>query len=150
MTIPEIGKSFARPDAAAKVTGAEKYAVDCYAEDLLWAGVKRAGVASGRIRQIHIEAAQKLDGVVAVLTGRDVPGTNRQGIIHKDQPVLVTDKIRYAGDAVALVIARDKSTLKKAVDLIGVFLEHVDEQLADGLALDLGVGDAFQRGQEQL
>lgn len=136
MTIPEIGKSFARPDAAAKVTGAEKYAVDCYAEDLLWAGVKRAGVASGRIRQIHIEAAQKLDGVVAVLTGRDVPGTNRQGIIHKDQPVLVTDKIRYAGDAVALVIARDKSTLKKAVDLIGVDIDPLPGIFTIDEALD--------------
>ena len=122
-TIPEIGKPFARPDAQAKVTGAEKYAADYYGEDLLWAGVKRAGVPHGRIRQIHTDAASQLDGVVAVLTGRDVPGTNRQGIVHKDQPVLAADKVRYAGDAVALVMARNKTILKKAVDLIRVDID---------------------------
>jgi CO/xanthine dehydrogenase Mo-binding subunit len=134
--IPEIGKSFARPDAAAKVAGTEKYAVDYYGEDLLWAGVKRAGVPSGRIRKIHVEAAQKLDGVTAVLTGRDVPGTNRQGIVHKDQPVLAADKIRYSGDAVALVIARDQSTLKKAIDLVEVDIDPLPGIFTIDEALD--------------
>lgn len=121
--IPEIGKPFSRPDAAAKVTGAEKYAVDYYGDNLLWAGVRRAGVAHGRIRNLDTSAAARLPGVVAVLTGRDVPGTNRQGIVHKDQPVLATDKVRYSGDAVALVLAENRETLKKAIDLIEVDIE---------------------------
>lgn len=121
--IPEIGKSFARPDAAAKVTGAEKYAVDYYGDNLLWAGVRRAGVAHGRIRNLDTSAAAHLPGVVAVLTGRDVTGANRQGIVHKDQPVLATDKVRYSGDAVALVLAENRETLKQAIDLIEVDIE---------------------------
>ncbi len=139
--IPEIGKSFARPDALAKVTGAEKYAADYYGENLLWAGVKRAGIAHGRIRSIDAKAAQALPGVIKILTGVDVSGTNRQGIVHKDQPVLAADKVRYAGDAVALVVAEDKATLKKAIDLISVEMDplpavfSVDEALKPGAPL---------------
>lgn len=122
-TLPEIGKVFARADAPAKVTGAEKYAVDYYGENLLWAGVKRAGVAHGRILKIDTGAAAKLPGVVKVLAGADVPGTNRQGIVHKDQPVIAADKVRYPGDAVALVVADNKATLQKAIGLISVEID---------------------------
>ncbi|HLZ18253.1 MAG TPA: molybdopterin cofactor-binding domain-containing protein, partial [Smithellaceae bacterium] len=134
--IPEIGKPFARPDAQAKATGTEKYAADIYGENLLWAGVKRAGVAHGRLRNIDADAASRLPGVVKILTGADVPGTNRQGIVHKDQPVLAVDKVRYTGDAMALVIAEDKASLKKALSLIKVDIAplpavfSVDEALA--------------------
>ena len=121
--IPEIGRSLPRVDAAAKVTGEEKFAVDHYGENLLWAGAKRAGVPHGWLRHVSLDAARSLDGVLAVLTGRDVPGTNRQGIVHKDQPILVTDKVRHAGDAVALVIARDQATLQKALSLIRVDID---------------------------
>lgn len=121
--IPEIGKPFSRPDAAAKVTGAEKYATDYYGDNLLWAGVCRSDIAHGRIRNVDTSAAVGLPGVVTVLTGRDVPGANRQGIVHKDQPVLATEKVRYCGDAVALVLAEDQTTLKKAIDLIEVDIE---------------------------
>jgi len=139
--IPEIGRSVPRADAAAKATGAERYAADYYGDNLLWAGVKRADVPHGRIRGVETGAAKKLPGVVDVLTAADVPGTNRQGIVHKDQPVLCGDKIRHCGDAVALVIAEDPDTLKRALSLIrpdieplpGVF--GIDEALAPGAPL---------------
>lgn len=121
--IPEIGKPVPRADAAAKVTGAERYAVDYYGNNLVWTGVRRAGVAHGRIRLIDTATALQLPGVVAVLTGRDVPGTNRQGIVHKDQPVLAAEKVRHCGDAVALVLAEDLATLQKALSLIHVEIE---------------------------
>ncbi len=139
--IPGIGRSIVRPDAAAKVTGAEKYAVDHYDEDMLWAGVKRAGAAHGLIRRVDTDAAKRLPGVVAVLVGSDVPGTNRQGMVHKDQPVIADHKVRYRGDAVALVLARDRAVLQKALDLIEVDIEPlpavftVDEALEPGAPL---------------
>ena len=123
--IPEIGRPFPRADAAAKATGAEKYAADYYGENLLWAGVRRAGVAHGRLRRIDTGAALQLPGVIAVLTGKDVPGTNRQGIVHKDQSVLVTEKVRHCGDAVALVLAEDRETLQKALALIDIEIESL-------------------------
>ncbi len=134
-TIPEIGKPFVRPDAPAKATGREKYAADIYGENLLWAGVRRAGIAHGRIRKIDTQAAQALPGVVKILTGSDVPGANRQGIVHKDQPVLAVDKVRYTGDAVALVLAESKAALRKALSLI-----HVE---ADPLPAVFGIDEAL-------
>ncbi len=121
--IPEIGKPVPRADAVAKATGAEKYAVDHYGDNIVWAGVRRAGVAHGRIRHLDTSVASLLPGVIAVLTGRDVPGTNRQGIIHKDQPVLADEKVRHCGDAVALVVAEDRATLQKALSLIRVEID---------------------------
>lgn len=139
--IPEIGRSFPRADAAAKVTGREKYAVDYYGDNLLWAGVRRSNIAHGRIRNVDTKAAARLPGVVAVLTGQDVPGTNLQGIVHKDQPVLAVEKVRYCGDAVALVLAEDREILKRAIDLIKMDIEPlpgvftVDEALKSGAPL---------------
>ncbi len=123
MRTTEIGKDFLRPDAPAKVTGTEHYAVDHYGENLLWAGVRRAGVPHGLIRRVEAAAARSLPGVHTVLTGADVPGTNRQGIVHKDQPVICDTKVRHAGDAVALVLAADRETLRRALTLIEVDIE---------------------------
>jgi CO/xanthine dehydrogenase Mo-binding subunit len=116
--IPKIGKIMLRQDAFAKVTGQEKYAVDYYARDWLWAGVKRAGVSHALVKEIETEEAQALPGVMKVLTYKDISGTNRQGVIRKDQPVLVKEKVRHCGDPIALVLAQDMETLKRALDLV--------------------------------
>jgi CO/xanthine dehydrogenase Mo-binding subunit len=137
-SIPEIGESAPRVDAATKVTGSEKFAIDYYGEGLLWAGVKRAGVPHGLLHSIDITEARGLPGVITVLTGRDVPGTNRQGIVHKDQPVLADQKVRHEGDAVALVIAENREVLKLALSLIRVDIET--------LPTITGVDDAIRPG----
>lgn len=122
-TLPEIGIAMARVDARAKVTGAERYAIDHYPDGILWAGAKRAGVPHARLRGLDLSAARALPGVVAVLSAADVPGPNRQGIVHKDQPVLVEDRVRHCGDPLALVLAEDRETLARALDLIEPDLE---------------------------
>lgn len=140
-SIPEIGRSQRRADGPSKVTGREKYAADHYGEGLLWAGVRRAGIPHGRILAVETAEAAGIPGVVAVLTGADVPGTNRQGIVHKDQPVLCREKVRHCGDAVALVLAGDRETLAKALSLIRVRMEPlpgvfgIDDALAPGAPL---------------
>ncbi len=115
-----VGVSTPRFDARNKVTGAEKYACDYYPDDFLWAGARRAGIAHAKILSIDTSLALKIPGVFAVLTAKDVPGSNRQGIIHKDQQVLAADKVRHCGDPVALVLAEDRETLQKAISLIDV------------------------------
>ena len=107
-----------RLDAAAKVTGREKYSADLYSGKFLWAGVKRALVPHARLTAIHAEGALALPGVRRVLTHRDIAGTNRVGLIKNDQPVLVDDTIRHAGDAVALVLAEEREILAAALEQI--------------------------------
>jgi CO/xanthine dehydrogenase Mo-binding subunit len=113
-----IGEATPRFDAYTKVTGQEKYAVDYYSDRFLWAGVKRAGIPHGRLIKVHTEDAKRLQGVVAVLTSADIAGRNRIGMIRGDQPVLADNKLRYAGDPVALVIAENRPAMKLAIDLI--------------------------------
>ncbi len=119
----EVGYPTPRFDARAKVTGEEKYAIDHYPEDVLWVGARRAGIAHGAIRAIDLSAAREVPGVFKILTRADITGTNRQGIVHKDQPVLAGDKVRHCGDPVALVLAEDRQILKKALALIRVDIE---------------------------
>ena len=56
----EIGKSIPRTDACGKVTGKTCYAVDFYRDKMLWAGVRRANVARGRLKSVRIETHLKL------------------------------------------------------------------------------------------
>jgi CO/xanthine dehydrogenase Mo-binding subunit len=110
--------AFPRADALSKAVGTERYSADVTPPDCLWAGVKRAGVAHARLTGLATAAARATPGVVAVLTRPDVPGANRQGIVHKDQPVLCGERVRHRGDAVALVLAESREALALALSRI--------------------------------
>lgn len=118
-----IGKRIARIDARPKVDGSLKYPSDLYVKNMIWGRVLRAKYPHAKIRSIDTSEAEKLPGVVAVLTHRDIGGSNRFGIERQDQPVLCEDRVRYAGDAVALVGAETKEIAEKALDLIRVDYE---------------------------
>ena len=71
---------------------------------MLYAKIKRAGVASARIKSIDTREAEAMPGVMAVVTGKDVP-CNAFGPSLKDQPVLAFERVFHAGDGVAAVAA---------------------------------------------
>jgi CO/xanthine dehydrogenase Mo-binding subunit len=122
----EIGRSMQRIDGLDKACGQERYAFDHYPrhpEGMLWAGARRAGVPHARIRSVDVSRASSLPGVFCVLTRDDVPGTNRQGIMHKDQPVLAGQMIRSCGDPVALVLAESREALKAGIEAVELDLE---------------------------
>lgn len=121
-----VGKSPIKKDALEKVTGKALFAADIEMEDMLYAAVKRSDVASAYIKRIDTSKAEALDGVECVLTAKDIPGGNRVGIIIKDEPVLVDDKVRRIGDAIALVAARTREIAEEAVNLIEVEYEEIE------------------------
>jgi CO/xanthine dehydrogenase Mo-binding subunit len=133
-----IGTSLPRQDAWPKVLGQASYAVDYYGPDLVWAGVKRAGVPHARLRGLHLKAAQDVPGVIKILTHRDIPGTNRLGVVRRDMPVLVEEKIRYYGDALALVLAENPEALKEALDRLIPDLEPLPAVFDPGRAMEKG------------
>ncbi|MDD5557178.1 MAG: molybdopterin-dependent oxidoreductase [bacterium] len=118
-----IGKRIPRIDARAKVDGSLRYPSDLSAEGMIWGRVLRSAHPHARILSIDTAEAERLPGVVAVLTHKDVGGTNRFGIERQDQPVLCEDRVRYVGDAVALVGAETKEIAERALDLIRVEYE---------------------------
>ncbi len=60
-----------------------------------------------------------------MLIAKDVPGPNRQGVVRVDQPVLVDDKVRHCGDAVALVLAESKEALARGIGAIELELDEL-------------------------
>ncbi|MFO7584331.1 MAG: molybdopterin cofactor-binding domain-containing protein [Anaerolineales bacterium] len=117
-----VGKLKVRPDGVEKVTGSAIYTDDLIFENMLFAAVKRAGVPHAFVRKIDVEKARNAPGVVSVLTAEDVPGENIHGLVTLDWPVMVgiDERVRYVGDAIAIVAAESQEAAKAAVDLIEV------------------------------
>ncbi|WP_338556208.1 xanthine dehydrogenase subunit D [Paenibacillus sp. KS-LC4] len=112
-----------RPDGLEKVTGSLAYLTDMSAAGMLYGRVLRSPHPHALILRICTEKARQLEGVHAVLTHLDVPGLNRYGIAHQDQPVFCENKVRYVGDAVAAVAAETAELAELALTLIEVDYE---------------------------
>ncbi|MDX1600022.1 MAG: molybdopterin cofactor-binding domain-containing protein [Anaerolineales bacterium] len=120
-----VGHLVERPDAYEKVTGEALFADDLTFPGMLHGRALRAGVPHAIVKRLNIEAAQSHPGVRAVLTAEDVPGEPTHGLIYRDWPHLigVGEKVRYVGDAVALVAADTRRQATEALELIEVEYE---------------------------
>ncbi len=118
-----IGKSECRVDAWGKVTGRAKFAEDYNVGHQLWGKVLRAKHPHANILRIDTSEAEKLEGVEAVLTAKDIPGNKVFGIVVQNQAILAQDKVRYLGDGVALVAAKTTEIAEVAISLIEVEYE---------------------------
>jgi CO/xanthine dehydrogenase Mo-binding subunit len=87
---------------------------------MLFAKAARSNYPHALIKGISTRKAEAVSGVVAVLTYKDVPGVNGFGIVVPDQPVLCHDKVRYLGDAVAVVAAETLEAAEQAAHLVEV------------------------------
>ncbi|MDZ4159402.1 MAG: molybdopterin cofactor-binding domain-containing protein, partial [Anaerolineaceae bacterium] len=117
-----VGKVHARPEAVEKVTGSAKYTDDLQFPEMLYGMAKRALLPHGIVRKIDVTQAKQLAGVHAVLTAEDIPGEINHGLVIYDWPTLVGvgQRVRYVGDAVALVAAETRDIAMQAIDLIKV------------------------------
>jgi len=86
---------------------------------MLYAKIKRAGIASARIKRIDTSAAEAMPGVVAVLVGSEIP-VNSFGPSLQDQPLLADEIVRQPGDGVAAVAAVTEQIAEAALDKIVV------------------------------
>ena len=119
------GQSVPRTDALLKVSGKLLYGADYGQEGFLHGKILRSPYPHAWIRSIRTEKAKSLPGVAAVLTAKDVPGRNGFGAIIPDQPVICGDKVRFVGDAVALVAAETERIAHEALKLIEVEYESL-------------------------
>lgn len=120
-----IGTLQPRPDSIAKVNGTAKFSDDLKFEGMLQACVKRAGVPHAILTGIDVNEARRLPGVLAVLTAEDIPGEHNHGVVFRDWPSLigVGERVRYVGDAVAILAAETRDIATQALDLIQVEFE---------------------------
>ncbi len=118
-----VGRSLPRQDAWDKVTGHSAFTADLQVDGMLYAAALRSAYPHARLVSVDVGRARSLPGVVAVLTAADVPGDRNHGLVQKDWPVLAYDKVRYVGDAVAIVAAETSAQAQAALQAIDVHYE---------------------------
>ena len=124
----QVGRSLPRIEARAKVTGRAEYTHPMRLPGMLHAKIFRSTVAHGRIISIDASAAQKMPGVHRVVTSEDVRRVIPEpyyGPAFHDQPILAIDKVRYVGEPVAVVLARDPHIADAAAQLISAEYEEL-------------------------
>ncbi len=118
----KVGRTVQRPEAVAKVTGDAKFTDDLVFEGLLFGRIRRADYPHAFIKSIDIAKAVDLPGVRAVLTAEDLHAAKNHGLVVNDWPILigVGERIRYVGDAIAIVAADTLEIASEAIKLIDV------------------------------
>jgi 4-hydroxybenzoyl-CoA reductase subunit alpha len=119
-----VGKPLPKIDAWGKVTGETRYADDLVLPRMAFGKLLRSAQAHARIAGIDTSRARALPGVLAVITGHDLPRV-KFGIlpVSQDEEALCTEKVRMVGDAIAAVAAVDEETAEAATRLIDVQYE---------------------------
>jgi CO/xanthine dehydrogenase Mo-binding subunit len=125
--MPTLRQSIPRIDAVAKVKGEALYPGDIDLPGQAYMKILFANRPHAVVKRIDVSKAELLEGVIAVFTAKDVP-LNEYGLITPDQPVLCgpgsgkpfTDRVRFVGDQVALVVAETEEIAARGRDLIQV------------------------------
>ncbi|HYL24991.1 MAG TPA: molybdopterin cofactor-binding domain-containing protein [Burkholderiales bacterium] len=115
-----IGKPRRRVDGRAKVTGQTRFADDIAAPRMVHLKLLRSPHAHALIESIDVARAQAHPGVHLVLTGKDFPVSFGILPVTQDEYPLAPQHVRYVGDPLAAVVARDEQTATAALDLIEV------------------------------
>ena len=115
-----VGHKHLRPEAVEKVTGDAIYTDDLKFDGMLYAKAKRAMIPHGFLKKLDVSKAKALPGVVSVLTAADVPAEKNHGLVIFDWPVMVGvgERVRYVGDALAIVAAESLEIADQALALI--------------------------------
>ena len=150
-----IGQSVKRVEDKRFLTGKGNYTDDIVLPQMTFAVMVRSPYAHAKINSVDTSEAEAMDGVVAIYTGKDTDAAGIAGVPcgwqvdfkngdtmnEPPHPLLVSDKARHVGDAVAMVIAEDLATARDAAEAIVVDYEELDavinmqEAIKDGCTL---------------
>jgi aerobic carbon-monoxide dehydrogenase large subunit len=165
-----IGQSIKRLEDKRFITGKGRYTDDIVLPGMLYAHFVRSPYAHARIVSVDTTAAAEMDGVVAIYTGKDMEAINgvpcgwqvnfKNGETMREpkHPLLVADKARHVGDAVAVVIAESRAEAVDAAEAVAVEYEvlgavanpadalgadapKVHDQFPDNVAFDWELGN---------
>ncbi len=138
----QVGRSHPRLDAREKLSGRAQFVGDLLVPRMLHGKVLRSTVAHARIVSIDTAAAERIPGVVCVLTGADLRDLDPYyGHAIKDRPIVAIDKVRFHGEQVAAVAAETPEAAAAAVDAIAVEYDELpvvadpEAAVADGAPL---------------
>ncbi len=133
-----IGQSVKRVEDRRFITGKGRYTDDIVLPGMTYASIVRSPYAHARIKGYQLAGAKAAPGVVAVYTGKDLEGITgvptgwqvnfKNGDVMKEppHPILAVEKVRYVGDAVAVVIAETAALARDAAELVTLDYEVLD------------------------
>ncbi|KDE60147.1 carbon monoxide dehydrogenase [Halostagnicola sp. A56] len=138
-----LGSAIERREDPALLTGDAEYTDDIQLPQMAHMAIKRSQHAHAAIDDIDTAAAEEMDEVVAVFTAEDidVPGNLPVGWLldtleQVDHPILAQDRVRYQGDAIAVVVAEERYAAHDAVDAINVDYERLEAVTSPRAALN--------------
>ncbi|MFI6345528.1 xanthine dehydrogenase family protein molybdopterin-binding subunit [Streptomyces sp. NPDC050560] len=143
----EVGRARPRKEDARLVTGQTTWTDNITVAGMLHMALVRSPVPHARVDRVDVSAALGEPGVIAAFTGRDLaeglgslpcawPVT--EDIVLPDHPPLAVDEVRYAGEPVAVVVARDRYAAADALEAVEVDYTPLDPVLDLEAALDDG------------
>jgi CO/xanthine dehydrogenase Mo-binding subunit len=118
-----IGNDVSRVDAFEKVTGTAQFTADLRLPGMLYTKLVKSPHAHARIINIDASEAEKILGVRAILTGKEIP--YKFGIYMQDKGALAQEKVRYVGEPVVAVAADTEEIAEQAVELVKVEYEEL-------------------------
>jgi aldehyde oxidoreductase len=130
--------SHPRPSAMIKACGLAEFSADIKIQGAVELAVVRSTEHHANIKSIDTSKAEKMPGVIGVMTAKDVKGTNRIKFMFNDQPLLCDDKVRCLGDPITIVAAGTQEQAKAAAAAVKVDYEPLPvlmtpkDALADG------------------
>lgn len=138
---PWCGQSVERVEDAALLTGRGRFIDDLGVKPgTLHAAILRSSHAHARIVAIRTDAARALPGVAAVLTGADIQKLSSSLVVGVKAPIecwpVATDRVRYVGEPVAVVVASSRYVAEDALDLIDMDYEPLPAIVDPVAALD--------------
>ncbi len=142
----QVGIETPKVDVLEKALGEAKYGADLPSRRPLHLKVVRSPKAHARVVRVVTDEALRVEGVERVFTAKDIPGKNLIGIITKDHPVLASDRVRFVGDAVALVVAGTEEAAEEAASKVMVIYEDLPVISRPEEALTLGAPLIHEKG----
>jgi carbon-monoxide dehydrogenase large subunit len=128
----EVGTARRRKEDARLITGRTMWTENVTLPGMLHLAILRSPMAHARITRVDTAAALREPGVVAVFSGRDVADSQgalpcawpvTEDMVHPDRPAVAVDEVRFAGEAVAVVVARSRAAAIDALAAIEVDYE---------------------------
>jgi aerobic carbon-monoxide dehydrogenase large subunit len=154
---PELGRARPRKEDARLITGQTNWTDNIVLPGMLHMAFLRSPYAHARITSVDVSAAKEIPGVIAAFSGADF--ADEQGslpcawpvtedIVIPNHPPMAVDEVRYVGEAVAVVVARDRYTAADAVEAIEVDYEPLPPVLDIRTALDEGSPKVHEAGNK--
>src|SRR6266516_2983997 len=154
---PEVGKARARKEDARLVTGQTNWTDNIKLPGMVHMAFLRSPLAHARIARVDVSAARAMPGVIAAFSGADFASEQgslpcawpvTEDIVIPNHPPMAVDTVRYAGEIVAAVVARDRYAAADALELIDVEYEPLPPVLDMPAALEPGSPKVHAEGNK--